>query len=171
MMIEVNNYSDLVGIIKKQMNTLGPPIIVAIDGGTGAGKSRLADDLWGVLGGGIIHGDNYKTANQRAEHVALPELLKKELQCLIGIHSFVVIVEGVLLWQTLDKVNIKPNIMIYTKKMSGNNGVIWCDKDELENFEISPNTSPFRKQIIEYHKKENPIQRASIIYSHFWDGS
>lgn len=162
----INEYGSLVKSIKERLNIFGTkPIIVAIDGGTGVGKSKIAHDLWNKLGGGIIHGDNYKLATIDYKYKPLPKYLKQELDRLLKIHSQIIIIESILLWQILNEISIKPDLTIYIKKFSNS---IWSDKSELENYAADQRISSLRKQIIDYHKKDKPLKKADIIYCNIW---
>jgi hypothetical protein len=167
---EISNYNDL---YKKVSDSIeqhkNGPLILALDGGDGTGKTYIAEDLWKGLGGGIIHGDNFMTGNLKDEHEFFIQELEHEISAFRRMHSFFIVIESVLLWQALDKLKIKPDIVVYIKKISGNNRVLWTDEDELGSF--NPGASVFRNQVINYHKTSKPIERADIIYLNSWHGS
>jgi hypothetical protein len=105
---------------KKFHQCLGPnraPLLIAIDGSDGVGKSSLASWLAWQLGAPAIHLDLYVIRDSR------PLRWRGELLCLIHarlvVHAAPLIVEGILVLDALAQIGRKPDFLVYVDGQGG----------------------------------------------------
>lgn len=184
-MYKANNVDEIADLIKSTFATAG---IIGIDGNDGVGKSTLAKELGEVIGAAVFSIDDF-VANNLGSYI--PNLRAKELQAAVSSASRPLIVEGVCLLNALEVADLKPDLLIYLKRMS--NYGHWYDQDEcdpveeedaliqrLSNLALefsrldaslsgkpedevrASGLTPLREEIIRYHSRFRPSRNAHI---------
>ena len=112
------------------------PSVIAVEGFTSSGKSRLANDLASNLGGNAFHTDAYLAGNdpsvpypRRVDQAKLGSAIKRAES-----NDSIILVEGICLRQTLQGSAIHPSLYIHVKRIATKN-YLWNDGINLEEFE------------------------------------
>ena len=110
--------------VSKTLRASGAKFI-AIDGTDGSGKSTLASDLGKSLNVKVLHLDDFIAKGRghyltAIDHTAIQRALANSTSW---------IVEGVSILQVLEAIDVKPDALVYIKRMSHG---LWSDKDELD---------------------------------------
>jgi hypothetical protein len=107
-------------LLKKVQQCLGPnraPLLIAIDGADGIGKSSLASWLAWQLGAPAIYLDLYVIKDSN------PLRWRGELLCLLHarlvVHAAPLIVEGILVLDALAQIGRKPDFLVYVDGTGG----------------------------------------------------
>jgi hypothetical protein len=150
---------------------------IAIDGTDGSGKSTLARELGWLLGTHVFHLDDFVAKNLGAYVAHIDQV---RLASAIATSEFFVI-EGVCILQALELASVRPDALVYVKRMSHG---YWCDEDELEPklpieehlAQIRATMLPFSdalgesgelglaEEVIRYHAAYRPHLKATIAY-------
>lgn len=149
------------------------PRLIAIDGNTGAGKSKLARSLGKRLSTPVIHLDDLL---RKRQGTYLRALRLSRLRTLIA-RSLSIIVEGVCLLKALDRLRLKPDFIIYVRRVNRGR---WLDEDELVPVnELEAHLAGLRgevrmfggsgdlgisEEIIRYHSEYRPHAKAHVVY-------
>lgn len=150
---------------------------IGIDGTNGAGKSTLARSLSVILGLSHLNLDDYLIQEQGGflDHLKYNEIKRKMLQ----LECFVV--DGVCMLSVLEKIETRVDCMIYVKRMCHG---VWADEREceitgdieeyikkerelvrlIEESETTPKSLGLAEEIIRYHEKYKPHQKAELFY-------
>jgi hypothetical protein len=105
---------------KQVIEQLGPhrrPLLIAIDGPDGVGKSSLASWLAWQLGMPTVHLDLYLIRNSKPLQWRIDEVARI-IDCRIG-RDRPVIVEGILVLDVLDQINRRPDFLAYVRGEGG----------------------------------------------------
>jgi hypothetical protein len=151
---------------------------VGVDGTNGAGKSTLAATLSSKLGISHLNLDNFVVKKQGAflAHLKYDELKQRVSE----LDSFVI--EGVCLLSVLERIDIPVDCLVYVKRLCHG---LWADKDEcdvagnveeylgkeketirlIEASETTPETLGLAEEIIRYHDKCKPHQKADLFFT------
>ncbi len=163
--------------------------VIGVDGLDGVGKSPFAKALARSLGGTVISLDDF-IARNRGGYV--PFLREDQLNESIGSASRPAIVEGICLRAALERIGVRPDVLIYIKRVADSG--FWydqdtCDPEEEEealiarlaeetaavakliipsSVSLHSDTSAFglsslREEIIRYHCRYRPSRRAGIV--------
>jgi hypothetical protein len=162
-MDEVKNEKTLLCLVQSAFHARG---IIGVDGRDEVGKTTLANTLATATRGSILSLDDFIVKNQ-GNYVSA--LQKTELKTALGIQQRPVIVEGVCLLAALATVSVKPDLLIYIKRLRF--GWYWHDEEILDTEENvdtlirrhSPIT-PLKEEIIRYHFQHRLSHQADIIY-------
>ena len=107
-------------LLKKFEHCLGPnlaPLLIAIDGADGVGKSSLASWLAWQLGAPAIYLDLFVIKDSK------PLRWRGELLCLVHarlvVHAGPLIVEGILVLDALAQIGRKPDFLVYVDGQGG----------------------------------------------------
>jgi uridine kinase len=178
-MIDTTDTSEILTVLRTR-----EPRVVGIDGGDGSGKSSLASLLSRKLGWLNINLDDYveKNIGCYMEHIHYDEVRNN-----FNDAGKPIIIEGVCLLAVLERLEQHLDILIYVKKMGGK----WYDEDDCtvseDDFinrkkeeqwkfsEIEANMygknppsdvmlPELTEEIIRYHHKFRPYEKADIIY-------
>ena len=176
--------SEILEILKKNNYRL-----IAIDGVDGSGKSSLSKNISEELGYCHINLDNYLEKNRGnfVKYIKY-EVLQNKIQSI----KKTIIIEGVCVLAVLNKLGMRPDYLIYIKRMSEFD--FWKDEDlcdveddidtfienenlELQKFsdimtniegeEFNPESSKIpklREEIIRYHYEFKPHKNANLVY-------
>ena len=149
-----------------------------VDGTNGVGKSTMAGTLSGTLGLSHLNLDDYLVKKQGGflDHLKYDEIKQKmsKLECFV--------VDGVCLLSVLEEIKTPVDCLVYVKRMCHG---LWADKDECEVTEDvedyikkkretvrltdgsdkTPDTSGLTEEIIRYHDKYKPHQKAELFYT------
>lgn len=165
-----NNFRDLIC-------TINSANIIGIDGADGSGKTTLSKEIGQHLGLPILNLDDYLIRSQGSyvDHLKYNELLE-----FIEINKNTLIIEGLCLIDVLKRIDLQLDCFIYVKLM--NNIGEWLDEEECDikgsvNEMIQElgrrvkmvepecqGISIFREEIISYHKRSRPFEKADIIF-------
>jgi len=183
-MEEKSNPSEILEILKKNNYRL-----IAIDGVDGSGKSSLSKNLSEELGYRHINLDDYLEKNRGnfVKYIKY-QVLENEIQRT----KKPIIIEGICVLAVLKNLGLRPDYLIYIKRMS--EFEIWKDEDlcdvevdidafiENENLELqkfsevmsniegekfNPENSKIprlREEIIRYHYEFKPHKHANLVY-------
>jgi uridine kinase len=150
--------------------------IIGIDGVMGAGKTTLAQNILQQIPGILFGIDEYldKHKGQYQKHIFYSKLINDiEYRIYEGDKRF--IIEGICLLSILKKIGITPNVIIYIKHLTELG--CWDDQEicdpsismeEANNnickFETKPGQGDKDRELAEYHRKFQPIQKADIVF-------
>ncbi len=130
--------------------------IITIDGDTGAGKSSLGKELAQRLGGEHVEVDSFLLGNREPY---LKQLNKEDLTAhLEAIRQHPIIVEGILLLDVLDNLQIRADYLVFAKKFI--NG-----QREQDKYLLYPDWLPraqCAREIAEYYRRQKPWLKANL---------
>ena len=127
--------------------------IIGIDGDQGAGKSTLALELCSMLGGSVIELDELLHQNGRPY---VEQIHKERLRSQISSTAKPVIVEGVLLLDVLDLLDLQPDCLLFAKKeLHG----CW-EYEQYLRPSVSLPKAKLTREIAEYYRRRRPFERA-----------
>jgi hypothetical protein len=124
-------------------NALGPdrnPLLIAIDGADGVGKSSLASWLAWQLGMPTVHLDLYLIRGSRPLKWRTDEVARL-IQIRLDLGK-PIIVEGILVLDVLDQISHSPDFLAYVSGKGGN---------------------MFSNRLHAYHTRWNPSERAHYV--------
>jgi energy-coupling factor transporter ATP-binding protein EcfA2 len=98
--------------------------LVLVDGAHGSGKSTLASTLGGLLNARVIEADSFLRKNQGSY---FPNLDLKSLRASID-PACICILEGICMLQVIRALQLKPDAVVYVKRMARWG---WADEDDL----------------------------------------
>ena len=104
-----------VALLEKVHECLGPnrlPLLIAIDGADGVGKSSLASWLAWQLGAPAVYLDLYVIRDSNPLRWRTDELRRIVNRRLVD-HAAPLVVEGIMVLAALDAIDRKPNFLIY----------------------------------------------------------
>jgi hypothetical protein len=146
---------------------MSPPHLVGIDGHSGAGKTRLGQDLAKVAKAPLLSTDTYALEVQDADEY--PDRL--DLHRLAGDVAAVsgaqplVFVEGICLRHVLRRIGMWPQTFVYCKRVSAVG--LWPD-DPANTFQMDGRTKPglswTDRQSALYHRATCPLESADLIF-------
>ena len=164
-------------------------LLIGIDGKDGIGKSTLAKELSRLINAKLISLDDFLVRNQDKY---VDSLKIGEITDAIKSTTGIVIIEGVCLLAAVDRIDAKLNDLIYVKRTRHGiwvdedtcgstktaDEVIADEERELAAFleweagqegkDLPTNTdiklSALREEIIRYHAKYKPSERASVVF-------
>jgi hypothetical protein len=111
-----------VALLEKVHECLGPnrlPLLIAIDGADGVGKSSLASWLAWQLGAPAVYLDLYVIRESNPLRWRTDELRRIVNRRLVD-HAAPLVVEGIMVLAALDAIDRKPNFLIYLEGKGGN---------------------------------------------------
>jgi len=120
-MIIKSPFPESEALLHKVQERLGPnrlPLLIAIDGADGVGKSSLASWLAWQLGAPAIHLDLYLVRDSDSLRWRSDEL-QAILNTRLIEHAKPVVVEGILILQVLGKIGRKPDFLVYVDGEGG----------------------------------------------------
>ena len=121
--------------------------IIGVDGDSGAGKSRLADEIRAVLGGGqIIRADLGLDGDPDADY--LGHLNMACLSNAIAIAARPIIVEGIRLLDVLDGVGVRADYMIFVRR-------------KIVGLAFTPKARS--RELDEYYRRRDPERAADLL--------
>jgi hypothetical protein len=119
-------------LLEKVQQRLGPnraPLLIAIDGADGVGKSSLVSWLAWQLGAPAIYLDLYVIRDSK------PLRWRGELLCLVHgrlvVHAGPLIVEGILVLDALAQIGRKPDFLVYVDGQGGH-----CLSNRLADYRV-----------------------------------
>jgi hypothetical protein len=154
--------------------------VIGIDGAPASGKSTVAVAVAPMLNATLFSIDNFLN---RHEGRYFESLRLKELKSQIGTAQGTVIVEGICLLQALEAISVQHDQLVYVKRMEGG----WSDEeecvitgdpeeriaellarqqefDQAAGFTFSTELPPPHAEVIRYHAKYRPQDRATVEY-------
>jgi hypothetical protein len=151
------------------------PLVVGIDGASGAGKTSFAKLLCNELNGKHIEVDSYlhQHRGEYVSHLRL-EILRKDVAASVEPVS---LIEGVCLLDILERIQITLDVLIYVKRVD--TAGIWVDQNlcdtsrslakilewlsHTESCAGKPGIANLDRELATYHHKFQPVERADII--------
>jgi ABC-type dipeptide/oligopeptide/nickel transport system ATPase component len=163
--------------------------LIGIDGKDGIGKSTLAQELSRLINAKLISLDDYLIRNQDkyVDSLKIDEIIDA-----IKSTTDIIIIEGVCLLAAIDRIGARLNDLVYVKRTSHGIWVdedtcgsaktadeVIADEERmlsmflkgdssLEEKDLTTNTdmklSALREEIIRYHAKYKPSERASVLF-------
>jgi hypothetical protein len=187
-MHEIRQVHEILGLLASSYpNALSG--VIGIDGTDGVGKTTLANAVRQAAGGLVVSLDEFILKNQ-GSYVSC--LKHADLKTALDAHDRPIIVEGVCLLAALDAMSTELDLLIYIKRVThyGQYDEETCDPEEDEEELIRRHaalatvfanlddqgsgdlvTDPLpsgltalREEIIRYHCKYRPSQRAQIVF-------
>jgi uridine kinase len=151
-------------------------MIIGVDGYFGVGKSGLARSIAGYLGGKWIELDDYvnKGTGQYVPSLQI-ERLRGEIDAFME-ENPILVVEGVCLLATLEKVGAVPDLLVYIKRVDSDG--IWYYADELicdisrplqealsmiERLERRAGQGNPDREVARYHRSFAPLEKADFV--------
>jgi uridine kinase len=119
-------------------------LTVGIDGADGVGKSTLARFLCWQLGMPTLETDMFLEKGKRYPFIRYNEL-SNLIDCRHSLNR-PVIVEGIYLLDTLDRINIKIDVLIYVEDKNFYGSITW------------------QTELKQYREKYDPLGKADYIY-------
>jgi len=163
-MIIYNDINRLKSTVIKFVSNNPKSKIISIDGWVGAGKTHLvAPAIKNAINWDVIDGDKeFLIPNVSREYVfnapKIKSLFSKDEK---------IIIDSVLITDIFQIANRQPDLSIYVKRI--NNSGEWIDEhithpssniDKLFTYY----SSPFQRQLIQYHRLKKPHESPDIIY-------
>ena len=144
-------YLELLAEIRGQLGPRRLPLLIAIDGPDGVGKSALASWLCWQLEMPSIHLDLYLVPDTKPQEWRTEDLKR-------AIHARIergrpVIAEGIFLLDVLDKIGRSPNFLIYIRG---------SDADQDDEEDIAALAPDLHKSLLEYRSRQRPERRAQF---------
>jgi len=164
-MSDISDLNSLLAAIKPRLNSAGS--LIAIEGHSTAGKTFLSRALAAASGGVPIGTDTYVDKNRKADtyldHITV-EKLGLDLNQLRRSHR-IVFIEGICLRDTLQSLNVTPQVFVYCKRIS--QAGLWTDDPQnyLENGSPRSDLSWVDQQSVVYHLRARPLENADIVYA------
>tara|TARA_Y100001938_G_scaffold135436_1_gene197110 strand:- start:1796 stop:2374 length:579 start_codon:yes stop_codon:yes gene_type:complete len=163
--------------------------LIGIDGIDGIGKSTLAKEISLLINAKLISLDDFLARNQ---DIYVDSLRVNEIFDAITSTVGITIIEGVCLLAAIDRTNVKLNELVYVKRIRHGIWVdeetygstktadevvadeerklaVFLEWEASQKGKDSPTNndrklSAFREEIIRYHAKYKPSERASVIF-------
>jgi hypothetical protein len=156
----VNDYAELLRILKLQGS-----VIIGIEGCTGSGKTTLANTLGRDLSIPVVSTDNYLAKDPTLIRYPYSDRLIYNRLCEdIEIKvdgGMPIIIEGICLRQSLQKLPLEVQLYVYIKAL-GTNG-LWYEGLSIETGSSSDLEEPELSDFF-YHIKEKPHDIANVIF-------
>jgi len=138
-----DDHEKLISVLNRKITPRGK-YLIAVDGMTGSGKSGLSRYLAWQLDMPVIETDMLRRTREEQ-----PSYCLEELKSLIQVRHELdrpVLIEGIFLLDTLNKLGIEPDYMIYVKNSKANAGCA------------------LRNSLPEYLDKYEPEERANYVF-------
>jgi len=145
-------YNELLVRLKERLGPERLPLLIAVDGPCGVGKSTLTSWLCWQLEMPSVHLDLYLIRNTEPQQWRTDDL-QRVIEARIG-HGGPVIVEGVVLLDVLTQIGRSPDFLIYIRGES-------ADPDEDED--IAALEPDFQRVVREYGSRREPEKRAQCV--------
>ncbi len=139
-------YEELLAQVQKELGPNRQPLLIAIDGLDGVGKSTLASWLAWQLEMPSLHLDVYLVRNSKPQQWRVDDL-DRAIRSRLNLGR-PVIIEGVLLLDVLDQVGRTPNFLVYIHR----------EEDKHEEWDATD----LHKSLIDYRLRRKPELRANF---------
>ena len=178
----INNTNALSSKIKCLIENI-PSLVIGIDGIKGAGKTYIANQLCLNINISYIGLDSYVSKNDKSSFRECFNYgkLERDINAIL-IRQKSIIVEGILLLEVLEKIRIKPSLLVYVEpgyttadnikedfariKNNSLEEIIEYYKHEKQSFGYLHNLNfTLDIEVADYHKKYNPVSKADFIVS------
>jgi hypothetical protein len=145
-------YEGLLAQVQKELGPNRKPLLIAIDGPDGVGKSSLASWLAWQLEMPSLHLDVYLVRDSKPQQWRTDDLERAIRSRLDLVRP--VIIEGVLLLDVLEQIGRSPEFSIYIQR--------WEENEDQ-------GVSDLHKALIDYRLRRKPEQRANYKLSAVWE--
>jgi len=156
--IDDDNLVDLVARIEH----LPRPAVIGVEGFSGSGKTRLADDLAARLSATALHLDRFLPAPAGGPQPYVERLDLPALAAALTTDP-VAIVEGICLRDALERIGIALDFAVYVKRVSPQG--VWNDGHNMDDFRAGRDTvtrEPERSDML-YHCAREPHKLADCV--------
>jgi uridine kinase len=172
---EVDDYGKLLAEVRPAIAKRVPKI-VGVEGFMASGKTHLSKRLAGDLGCAHIETDDSSIALLNPEHDTRLDKnkhyvdrlglshLRKKIDAALAAQPWV-IVDGICLRDTLSRISLTLDLTIYVKTLPAP-FFRWDDGLHIEDFEEGERVRGLNHDVLEYHSRVRPHERADIIYAH-----
>jgi len=149
-----------------KLNLKSSAKLISVDGFSGTGKGMVSTYLNEILSIPVVYLDDFFPRGGKFPETFRSENFSAAIAKLNQSSS--VIVDGIMVQEVLARVNIKPDLLLYVKRM--NQYGIWLDSFKLEKFirlgedDHTSKYDPFQDQLVQYHLRVLPHERADIIF-------
>jgi len=160
----INDHRALCELLRR----LRLPALVGVEGFSGAGKSKLSNDLGADLDAVVIQLDDYILPGDES----LPYHCRIDLvrMALAIAHArsttTLMIIEGICLRQILERLGLCAELFIYVKRVARNG--LWHDGFHLADFEsgvgLEENYEEPHRSDFSYHAVSRPHEKADLLF-------
>jgi hypothetical protein len=160
----LRNFEELKDLVSK-LNLKSTTKLISVDGFSGAGKDMVSSYLNEILSIPVIYIDDFFPRDKKKLESFNFEKFAQAIAKLKQNSS--VIVNGIMVQDVLARVNIKPDVLLYVKRV--NQYGLWSDGFKLDKFirldddSVDSNYDLFQDQLVQYHLRVHPHERADII--------
>jgi len=176
MSVRIFKIAELVRVIRDRARSND---VISLDGISGSGKSTVAIFLEQELGAKLVRIDYFLKGREEGrkgykEHINFKKL-EEDIRKLMSDHK-IIFVEGVMILEIFEKINIKPCLDIYVKpkknspRFSFLQNILSKSSDQIFFRLDAPRMKGpqanvlLDKQLIEYHKNYKPVDKADFVY-------
>jgi len=163
----VRSFEELKDLVSR-LNVKSTTKLISVDGFAGAGKDMVSSYLSEILSIPVVYLNDFFSRDQKVLESFKFENFAQAIAKLKQNSS--VIVGGILVQDVLARVNIKPDVLLYVKRV--NQYGLWVDGFKLDKFirlgdaSAASNFDLFQDQLVQYHLRVHPHERADIIVEH-----
>jgi uridine kinase len=160
----VRDFEKLRNFVAK-INLKSSAKLISVDGFSGAGKGMVSTYLNDILSIPVIYIDDFFPRDGKFLESFKFENFSAAITKLNQNSS--VIVDGIMVQDILARLNIKPDLLVYVKRM--NQYGIWLDSFKLDKFirqgedNDTSKFDLFEDQLVQYHLRVCPHERADIV--------
>jgi broad-specificity NMP kinase len=164
---------DVTGVLKAiETQRTGSVRVIAVDGFPGSGKSTLGAQVAAALDAQVVDFDDFLIRDQ-GEFISALKLT--DLATAMDADQGLVVASGVCMLLVLLRLQIKPDLLVYVKRMAiwG-----WADQDEVEGDEAEGATiitgsnldhHPLDLEVHRYHRQFRPQDVADVVLERLED--
>jgi hypothetical protein len=140
--------------------------LITIDGFSWSGKSKVSAYLSQALSIPVVYIDDYFTKDGRFLESFKFENFSATVAKLSQSSS--IIVDGIMVQDILARIGTKADLFLYVKRVSPYG--IWSDGFKLDKLlrsdddNVSTGYDPFQDQLVQYHLRVRPHERADITF-------
>ena len=178
MTLETRSVHEVERILREDAEHAGR-VLVAVDGLLGAGKSTLSESLATSLSAAHVRVDEFVEREQGnyVAHLKITELSER-LRRDLASHS-IVLLDAVCSAAVLDRLGAAADVAIYVRRLDSRSE--WFDgevftsgmseaeaiaEEEAAARAFSDTLSPLVREVMRYHFRYRPWERADILYEH-----
>jgi hypothetical protein len=148
-----SNLVEIVEIVRRKK-----PRFIAIDGRDGSGKTYLSRNMNIALGGTRLTEADYRWSDKEGRFNVNIDFINDELS---KAEFAPIVFDCCFMQELIPGLILQPDLIIYAKSLDTNTGY-WSEGDELYSDEKESST--FRQQMKDYHKKYHPDKKANLTY-------
>ena len=160
----VRDFERLRELVSK-LNLKASTKLISVDGFSGSIKGMVSSYLNEILSIPVIYVDDFFSRDGKFLESFNFENFSAAISKLKQDSS--VIVDGIMVQEMLARVSIKPDFLIYVKRI--NQYGMWSDGFKLDKYirsnedNVTSNYDHFQDQLVQYHLRVHPHDRADIV--------